>query len=200
MKTELETLRSELHKEVDAKIDKLIKPEFEVGDYVEWMGCHRTKGRIVKRYGDNYHLSLDFSNTPSESHDSCNYRNLRKLTPTEVQEALEKEAVKKYDGIKRIKSLCDSCKETDVANNFNVWFNSTTNKLWCKSKSGYNICLMDEKGTWATPIKTMTIDELASDFHSFRMLSDRKDKAATEDFIDFLLKNKTQIIETLNNL
>lgn len=45
MKQELETLRAELHSIVDAKIDKLIKPEFESGWYKssrhsEWLAYY----------------------------------------------------------------------------------------------------------------------------------------------------------------
>jgi hypothetical protein len=90
MSKELETLRAELHKEVDAKIDKLIKPEFKNN---VWYKYTNSKIHLVcfndveNREGYGFDLG-GFNNGTTWS-----MSNLIPATPTEVQQALEKEAV-----------------------------------------------------------------------------------------------------------
>lgn len=189
MKNELETLRAELHKEVDAKIDKLIKPEFEVDKWykstvdksiyciTEFNGI----GQIGRNYGFNY--NGDWMELDKRTFDKDTTKEVRLATPSEVQEALEKEAVKRYKGNNKVKCLLiNSIVTFDLE--CEVWFNEINNSLFVG-----RIKLFDN-GIWAEIQKTMTIDELINDLYNknhYRLGVYIKD-------------NKTQIIETLNNL
>ena len=202
MKKELETLIAELHKEVDAKIDKLIKPDFEVGKWykISLMSAHNSDEHVpalVCFQGDNkdhygFSYSGNWTNTFGTRKDSGILGIATLATPTEVQQALEKEAVKRgfVANIKvKDKGLCLSNKDYFISPTPKYQFASCNNRFWVKSKDGYSICIFD-KGIWATPIKTMTIDELE---HGLRA-------AYPYGYNKYLTENKTQIIETLNSI
>ena len=190
MKNELETLK-EMRAELDAKIDKLIKPEFEVG---KWYKIKYESGTAIINYIEK-HKSYGFSYNSNWSNDFdvYGYENpitYTEATPTEVQEALEKEAVKRYKDNNKVKCLLiNSVVLFD--RECEIYYDSNTNSLFCGRIKLF------ENGIWATPIKTMTIDELACKF------SDKYGKSVFNleaFFRQYLTENKTQIIETLNSI
>ena len=196
MKKELETLIAELHKEVDAKIDKLIKPEFELN---RWYKTNLGSIYFIDKIENGMCFGYGFDNSGNEPNKWIDYREQsllyrleRPATPAEVQEALEKEAVKRgfVANIKvKDKGLCLSNKDYFISPTPKYQFASCNNRFWVESKDGYSICIFD-KGIWATPIKTMTIDELE---HGLRA-------AYPYGYNKYLTENKTQIIETLNSI
>lgn len=200
MKQELETLRAELHSIVDLKIDKLIKPEFEFieNNYYELQPQVNNDLQHVPAiicYSPNegrFGYGLSYSGTwtnnfgySQDTKDESFIKTARLMTPTEVQEALEKEAVKRglWGDVKINAHVNPHKYESINTGDFITGFQGGDTFYNDNGAIFHN-------GTWATPIKTMTIDELASEI-SYTT----KDKV-----VNYLTENKTKIIETLNNL
>lgn len=193
MSKELETLK-EMRAELDAKIDKLIKPEFEVG---KWYKIKYESGTAIINYIEK-HKSYGFSYNSNWSNDFdvYGYENpitYTEATPTEVQEALEKEYSKRgYERGKWIdldrKDITNTCKEYKIV----FEYDSVENKLWVQGCG-----VVFQNGAWAEIQKTMTIEELASEF-------DKKYRGSVFNleafFRQYLTENKSQIIETINSI
>lgn len=188
MKQEIEALRAELHSIVDSKIDKLIKPEFEVGKWYK-NSCHifyptdLTDLDNIKGYGmynGNWKEYSDFSMLGNDR--------VVLATPTEVQQAFEKEAVKRYGELKvgdkvkghwgnEIKTMNDKRDYYLSMDSQHIYFGIN------------NVCLMCD-GKWAEIVKEMSLESLAEKLESLTEF----EKAV------YIKKNKTQIIETLSKL
>lgn len=195
---ELETLRADMNKRIDEIKSKIEKPAFEVGkwykgnhrgvDYL-WFAkeCDKDDTTWIRGYGF----------TDGEYSNSHNLRithfNFVPATPTEVQQALEKEAVKR--GLNTYKVNClrgwhkDERQEFYTDRELEFVFESDKNMLWIDGSCYLSMCIFNN-GTWATPIKTMTIDDLAANLSNGNY----------DEVINYLTENKAQIIETLNNL
>jgi len=187
MKNELETLK-EMRADIDAKIDKLSNPEAKVGDYWE-----RSTGEVCLIFGyDDVHggtvkcRSISSNSKDFAYHGICTMK--RKLTTTEVQQALEKEAVKRYGELKvgdkvkghwgdEIKTMKDQRDYYLSIDSQHIYFGIN------------NVCLMWD-GKWAEIIRTLTIDDIASKLIGLDL----------EDTKSELIRMKTQIIETINSL
>lgn len=161
------------------------KPEFEVGSYWE----HSTgEVCLIFGYEDIHSGTVKCRHISSDSKEFAYhgiYTMKRKLTPTEVQEALEKEAVKRglWGDVKINAHVNPHKYESINTGDFITGFQGGDTFYNDNGAIFHN-------GTWATPIKTMTIDELASEI-SYTT----KDKV-----VNYLTENKTKIIETLSNL
>ncbi len=192
MKQELETLRAELHSIVDAKIDKLIKPEFKTN---VWYKDKKTKFLLyptkIKRVMDavtGYGFNVD-----GEWLDECNDLGLEgciEATTTEVQQALEKEFNKLYPKGSKVKCLADGA--TRVIDNGSFHYSIDTNYAYHHGAKVF------ENGQWAEIVKPMSLEDLGKDFNKFIQTS--FGGSVAKDFKKYLTENKTQIIETLNNL
>lgn len=186
-KEDLTSLKEELNSRIDAVIAKIEKPKFEVGDYWE----HST-GEICLIFGfkDVHGGTIKCKHISSDSkefayHGICTMK--RKLTPKEVEEALTKEAIKL--GIKEGVTLSIPFKEWVDVLKCNKIGNEPEYRWNGKEFFCCGILVMRD-GTWATPIKTKTIEEIAMDLTYL----------TTVDKIKYLTENKQTIIETINNL
>lgn len=184
MKNELETLK-EMRADIDAKIEKLSKPEFEVG---KWYKSHdgTRLWHMVSIDGITQNSYGFYNNGKWHSgFRSSEESEFRLATPTEVQQALEKEAVKRglWGDVKINAHVNPHKYESINTGDFITGFQGGDTFYNDNGAIFHN-------GTWATPIKTMTIDELASEI-SYTT----KDKV-----VNYLTENKTKIIETLSNL
>ena len=194
MKNELETLK-ELRDDIDAKIEKLSELNLIINGFYEIKAevnnpsheqsaiiCYCPKdgsfGYGINHTGDwtqNYGYSHEINNSVFVSR-------LRLLSHTEVRQALEKEAVKRYESVK---------KGISIRYKWESGFNEKSSTHFDGDYFMYKGCyVMDNKGTWATPIKTMTIEYIASKLIGLD-LPDTKSE---------LIRMKSEIIETLNNL
>ena len=190
MKQELETLRQELNSRIDAVIAKIEKPQFEVG---KWYKTDTDNAifyitEITEKF-NNPHKSYGILRTGTWD-DEC-YRNFkndfRLATPKEVEEALKKEILKKFNSGNKFKCLANG-RETN--------FDDVDFSLFEKNGRIYsNASVVYENGIFATPIKTMTIDELATELQEYT----KKDPNSTyhSDYVNWFTENKQQIIETL---
>lgn len=201
MRPELETLRAELHSIVDLKIDKLIKPEFEFieNNYYELQPQVNNDLQHVPaiicyspnegRFGYGLSYSGTWTNNFGYSQDTkyeSFIKTARLMTHTEVQQALEKEAVKRgfKEGVK-VKGFNKNWGPYIIGedkNNFELYSNNTMFSL-------NDVCLFDN-GVWASIVKLMSLDDIAHELV----------KLTKAEKIVYLTENKTQIIETLNNL
>lgn len=204
MKQELETLRAELHSIVDLKIDKLIKPEFEFieNNYYELQPQVNNDLQHVPaiicyspnegRFGYGLSYSGTWTNNFGYSQDTkyeSFIKTARLMTHTEVQQALEKEAVKRgfKEGVKFITAYKNqTLQEYKVIDKFYYEDNIGGLKSCLCSGNGYIFC----NGIWAEIVKPMSLEELCGNLDKMRLYQIQT----------YLTENKTQIIETLNNL
>ena len=197
MKQELETLREELHSIVDSKIDKLIKP---VQPQLNKWSIIETDGFANKRYkwlvftteinSTNEVVGYGFDLDNNNYFKTERVLNLSSIitcieaAPTEVQQALEKEAVKRgfKEGVEVKYIVVQST--GIIVNGYENEFRESDNAFY------FNNILVFEKGVWAEIVNPMSLDEICDYL-----------KHGTGAFIkNYLTENKTQIIETLNNL
>lgn len=185
-KAELTSLKEELTSRIDAVIAKIEKPNLVSGWYVD----KSQKGWIAnfdfetnKVYGIDTTGNWFVNNIDELDINDFNKGVNTKATPTEVQEALTNEAVKRglFKG-KYIPVNSKDKKVVKVGDRFH--YDSYENKLLI---SGW-ACFLN--GIWATPIKTKTIEELAIEIRN----------KCIGDIEIYLTENKQTIIETLNNL
>lgn len=86
--------------------------------------------------------------------------NVFEATTKEVEEALTKEAVKKYKKGDHIKNLGSYyCGDSNMIFGGEVFAIDSDNGFCAKSTNGFWIKLMDRNGIWATIIETITKDE-----------------------------------------
>ena len=181
----IEKLRS-----IANELENELKSKFEIGEYVEWSGHNPGFGFIIGKcesFDDSY--KVHFCNSESKVNPektSCNYKHLRKLTQKEVEEALTKEAVKRGFKINTRISGFWGTDIKEILGDYKFELYESVGKH--HFKLGDRCIFLD--GTWSTPIKTKTIDELANIL-----------KFSDGCFIsDYFKDNKQEIIETLNNL
>ena len=189
MNQELETLRAELHSIVDLKIDKLIKPELKSGWY---KNNNVPKWLMYFDLENDKRCGLDCDGvwyTDTKANDWISVEGNYLATPTEVQEALEKEAVKRgfKEGVKFITAYKNqTLQEYKVIDKFYYEDNIGGLKSCLCSGNGYIFC----NGIWAEIVKPMSLEELCGNLDKMRLYQIQT----------YLTENKTQIIETLNNL
>lgn len=185
---ELETLRADMNKRIDEIKAKIEKPAFDVGRYV------KDQSNEVALIKETFKESIRVVwVTGSKNRDGVYFKSsFELLTPQEVQAALEKEAVKMYPiGTKIGGGFARNGIERQTVRCHEFHYNKIGNTLLVigSENSGCGLTIFDN-GTWATPIKTMSIDELAE------MLWGK----GRQDIISIVTENKTAIIETLNSL
>ena len=194
---ELDTLKTELNGRIYSfkqKYEDSIKPRFEVGSYYighdgSFKVLIKFKSISKKDIDDNfYHIEYYYGiigeswKTNEYIANNAIHNSLRLATPQEVQEALTKEAVKKYQG--------KYFKPTNVKNKVEfragfIGYDVSENKLLSNNYSVF------QNGTWAEIIsEPKTIETIGEDL-----------KHGTSAFIkNYLTENKSEIIETLKNL
>jgi hypothetical protein len=178
----MENYKEELNKLqtlLDELKSKIGKPQFEIG---KWYKIN-SDSKIVCCYKgvcDGYGIDSGYNWSDSLLMSDISLWTL--ATQKEVEEALTKEAVKRgfKEGVK-FKSIIYGTERV---------FTSDKLKLEKDGDLTNNNNTIFRCGTWATPIKTKTIDELANIL-----------KFSNGCFIsDYFKDNKKEIIETLNNL
>lgn len=185
-KEELESLRQELNSRIDAVIAKVEKPAFEVGKWYKGgqfliYPTDLTNPNNTKGYG------FDCGNWTEFKFFGMN--GISKMNPAtnqEAKEALTKEAIKKYPIGTKIKTL-DGNIIYLRGHSFIYFEHNTIYASNCNLKLSN---ILFQNGIWAEPIKTMTIDDLASKLIGLDL----------EDTKSEIVRMKTEIIETLNNL
>jgi hypothetical protein len=184
---ELNALQEKFNKEIE-DVKKKYEMKFEVGKWYkdkdnQFLFYLEKKGDFdyyFKGYG--FSKKGDWFITSSQSTGS-NLKDCIEATHEEVEKALTKEAVKRYNGFTKIKPLynrvLDKFRENDK-----TFFDSDSNYFYYKG-----VCVLDND-KWATPIKEKTLDEIANEL-SFTTAADIKHK---------LLKLEEEIINALNKL
>lgn len=175
------------------------KPEFEVGKWYkseENKKCHSTLFYCT-RINEDRMYGYGFVNSEWENDSSIwiadKENNCIEATPTEVQEALEKEAVKR--GFK------EGEKVTAILGKGKI---KTT---WILGKLTYRKCLSEwifgdgnycifNYGVWAEIQKTMSTLDYVKEFYETSSIN----LANRNELIAYIKNNNLQIIETLNNL
>lgn len=186
----MENYKEEIAKrqtQLDELKSKIEKPKFKVG----WLKL--TKYNVfcyTTDFKSGYGISHKDTWTDKMFIDDLAY--WEQATPKEVQEALTKEAIKRYKG-KKFRDLNGS-----GINNFNTLdFDHFQRHELIYNSEGEPFY---KKGIWATPIKTKTIDELVDEIEcnilSYSMFPIK------EGIKRYMSNpaNKQTIIETLNNL
>jgi len=189
---------NKLQTQLDELKSKIEKP-YTVG---KWYKCQTNKALYyvvefngVGKDGKNY--GFDYNGNWMELNDRC-FSEVGDIeaTPKEVEEALTKEAVKrfpigtKFESVSGLNEFISTGKFIKGTN----WEKCLFRVDIDGSKNG----IVFENGTWATPIKTKTIDELASEFKVYA--DNNPFNNFNEDFKAFCIKEKIALIETLNNL
>lgn len=160
------------------------KPENVSGWYKssrhnEWLVCYDFENKLIYGFifgtGKWFHRELS-----SVRPDDDDYL----ATPTEVQQALEKEAVKRGFKVGSKVKYIGGQSTGIIVSGYENEFRESDNEFY------FNNILVFEKGVWAEIIHTLTIDDIASKLIGLDL----------EDTKSELIRMKTQIIETLNNL
>lgn len=184
---------AKLQNQLDELKSKIEKPQFEVGKWYvlncDWcflVNISKIEDNNIFGYGFNYYGTRNeyIENPENAWVDIESLDSYHLATQKEVEEALIGEAVKRY-GKYKIKCLHGANNES--IKNIKTW-KLDDKCLRYYSDSGVG-CVFDN-GTWATPIKTKTIDEISIDLV----------KRSAIGIADYLKCNKQEIIETLNNL
>lgn len=153
-KEELESLRQELNSRIDAEIAKVEKPKTVSGWYKsdahnKWLAYYDFENNLI--YGFGFSDGAWFSRKLERMRvDSGDYL----APPKEVEEALTKEFNKLYPKGSKVKCLTDGA--TRVIDNGSFWY------IFGDNYAYHHGAKVFDNGIWAEPIKTMTIDELAS--------------------------------------
>lgn len=158
---------------------KRVSGWYKDDQYTKWLMYFDFENN--KRYGFDLN-GLWFTDNRCDLMTSKDY----KATPSEVQEALEKEAVKR--GFKEgVIFIAPTSKNRFTAKGeIEIWESNDTFGLSFSDSQG----LILDNGEWAEIIKTKTIYKIAMDLRNF----------TTMDKVRYLTENKQTIIETLNNL
>ena len=172
---------------LEVLINESEKPKFEVG---KWYKSKVDKALYCikefngfEKYGRNYgfYYNGEWMDSEIRFFNDCR---IVEATPKEVEEALEKEAVKRgFKEGSRIKDL-----QTGKIKTLKFKELSFYSDILC---DGYG-CAIFENGIWAEIVKTKTIDEIARDLSALSEYGIINYMSSTE--------NKQTIIETLNNL
>lgn len=201
----MENYKEEINKlqtQLDELKSKIEKPKFEVGDWVKLTDSY---AQVLKKdmcfqilrpqsedgycyYVDHFAFGIEDRNFLAPY-----YHILTKATPKEVEEALTKEAVKR--GYTKTNFKCLTGKTVKLYENPKYFYIKSCNRLYYGTPTNAN-CVF-ENGTWATLIKTKTIDEIGLNFSSYMSKSQN---TVSQDLAKYLTENKQEIIETLNNL
>jgi len=192
---ELETLRTDLHKMVDEKINALVKPKFEINKWYKggsYMICPTdlSDPNNAKGYGLSSEKWRDF-----HSFGMNGVNKMIEATPSEVLEALTGEAVKKeYIGNK---ITADWIAGNKISSKLDGEIVFRDNELGIDTETDGYYTLM-RNGIWAEIIpEPKTLESFAKDFQEYSHASD--DMTRT-DFNSFLKANAPELIECLTNL
>jgi len=200
----IETKIEELRKEFNSKLDDILKPKFEVGKWYKltenYAGTLK-KGEVYQMI--NFQADSKICIILDHVAFGINGRNylapykdmLIEATPKEVEEALIKEAEKRYKIGDKIKSLDNY--DFHIIGGFEFDFYQTENDMtivsdeseWNEKPSNPTIF---KNGKWAEIVKTKTIDEIARDLSALSKNGIINYMSSTE--------NKQDIINALNNL
>lgn len=189
MKKELEYLQKALDA-LKLKYENSVKQEFEVGKWYKYTNSSRHLVCFTTNKGLAYGFDLGGYNGKIQKWDTTD---LTPATPKEVEEALTKEAVKKYDDKTVLNLITDKDVNPHKQSKLSLdrfYYQPKANKLYHSVTSNWSILIFDN-GTWAQIIKEpKTIDEIASEINY----------TTKNKVIDYLAENKSEIIETLKNL
>ena len=195
---------AKLQTQLDELKSKIEKPQFKVGKWYKGnenscvfsvlFYCTKVDGDKLYGYGlvNNNWTENNSSINIADDENEC-----VEATPKEVEEALTKEAVKRgfKEGVKVDKTNLPMYIDCPT----NIWTLGSGVFKYYESNNSLQInsdCVF-ENGTWATPIKTKTIEELVNDI----VCEYPMQKFSLDVFIkQYLTENKQEIIETLNNL
>ena len=207
----MENYKEEINKlqtQLDELKSKIKKPKFEVGKvyYKKSMITDLIWIFEIESFSSNvitskWCIELNKNGTDFwNNHFSLSIEgNERLATPKEVEEALTKEAVKRYKDktvLNLIKDRHINPHEKSKLSLDRFHYNKNVNKLYHSVDSDWSILIFDN-GVWGDTIKTKTIDELAEHFIN----EYNKSVFVLEPFTRrYLTENKREIIETLNNL
>ena len=176
----------QLQKEIDKLKEELSKPEFEAGDWVILEECQLNKITGVDDDG-KFPLSVESLDGHSGAWEVDS--DIRKATPLEVEEALIKEARRRYKTPCKIKYL--DGKESQLRA-FGLTYDPETDRLTASSRPGktklYDVVY--EKGEWAEVVEKKSLkvfdwvaedkgDDIKIGCHLF-------DKTFLRDFIEVL--------------
>ncbi len=175
MKEELEQLQKGLDA-LKQKYEDSIKPKFEVG---KWYKKGKALIYFKEKGSNNYGFDIDYGKWEEElflSEDGLK-NGWIEATPQEVQEALEKEAVKRGAIYDEYVLTLDNGFYGDNGNRLIELFNN---------------------GTWASIIsEPKTIDELCEELYNYVRSTNG---SSLKCYKEYFLNNKSEIIETLKNL
>ncbi len=193
---------AKLQTQLDELKSKIEKPQFKVGKWYKGnenscvfsvlFYCTKVDGDKLYGYGlvNNNWTENNSSINIADDENEC-----VEATPKEVEEALTKEAVKrfpigtKFESVSGLNEFISTGKFIKGTNWEKCLFRADSDG----SKNG----IVFKNGTWATPIKTKTIEELVNDI----VCEYPMQKFSLDVFIkQYLTENKQEIIETLNNL
>lgn len=191
-KEELESIKQELNSRIDAVIKSIEKPKRVSGwykntNFPERLAYYDFENN--KRYGFDFEGKWYLHNNTT-----CFIKSIDcTATPQEAQSALDKEAVKRYEGVEYVKDLC-SDKKFKLSKEGCFAYDDSNGNGWYKG------ALVFQNGIWAEIVKQETIEELAKEFVSFYRSEENKPETTAKIFNVFLTTNKDKIINVLNNL
>lgn len=205
MENEIKKLEQDLAG-LKAKYEQSLKPKFEVGKWYKdtsnksifYLSEFNGIGKDCQTYGFNYNGDWMDAVTKGRKRifGSSTIDNTILATPQEVQQALEKEAVKLYDG-KRVRCLL--CKNDIGKINYSnhskykykaIVYDEAGFWIGEDSSNGNKRILVMRDGQWATPIKERSLEDMAELMYGLTKCN----------LINRFKKHKTELIEILTNL
>ncbi len=201
MKQELETLRTDLHKMVDEKINALVKPVIEINKWYN-ISCRNSKSLwFAKEFATDdltWCRGYGFTNGKYSTAHSIRITEFEftEATHSEFTEALTKEAVKRYDGKTVLNLITDKNLNPFVKSKLSLdrfHCSKEANKLYHSVASDWSILIFDN-GIWAEIVKEpKTIDEWADEFKDFATEDFRT--GLNDDFKTFITKHNFKLPE-----
>jgi len=177
---ELNALQEKFNKEIeDVKKKHEVKPMFEVGKWykkrnlIVYVTDIKENGNACNGYGLNYNDEWLNLNNYEWGIQDCVLAN-----PEEVEKALTKEAVKRYEGVKKVVS---------ARYKWDATFIDKGSTKFDEYGFMYKGCYVFYNSEWATPIKEKTLDEIVRDLECFSC-----------NVKEYLTANKKEIINALN--
>lgn len=205
---ELNALQEKFNKEIEDVKKKYEKVTLKAGDWVklkENYGSELKAGmvfQIVKPQTEDCYCYI-IDHVAFGIHDS-NYLApfeyaLTPATPEEVEKALIKEAVNRYENKTVLNLITDRDVDPYKQSKLSLdrfYYQSKVNKLYHSVTEDWSILIFDN-GVWSDVIKEKTLDEIAEDFDKYVTTSER---FYSVDFKTYLTENKEEIINALNKL
>ena len=163
---------------VDGVIFERKEPEFKVGQWVVWSGCHHAIGRILRKcnsFSDSYALEVNGDTT---THDSCNICNLRPATYSEIESHLIKVAREKYKNGSCVRSAKYNGKfNYDELRHFE--YESAGDILWAGGMILYY------SGKWAEIVPTKKpLPKTKEEFNAFLGAWNNRHTHSTNEFLE----------------